>query len=138
MIDEFIYKEKMDEFYMRISDFVSRNEEVLNELMEKERIFTTLRMDESEKKKIFFDWFIFDCKSEVFSKNLLQHFLGTETLEPETKELYRGFQNNVYSVFEVIALRMGKEMIINDLLHDKEYNVKERCGAEMFSAGTGD
>ena len=30
MIDEFIYKEKMDEFYMRISDFVSRNEEVLN------------------------------------------------------------------------------------------------------------
>lgn len=124
-MDEFNYKDKMDEFYSRISGFVSRHETILTELMEKERIFATLRMDETDKKKIFFDWFIFDCKSSVFSKNLLRHFLDTEPLEAEVKELYRGFLDNVYSVFEVKALRAGKEMIVRDLLNDKEYNVKE-------------
>lgn len=125
MVDEFNYKDKMDEFYSRISDFVSRHETILSELTEKERIFATLRIDESDKKKIFFDWFIFDCKSSAFSKNLLRHFLETEPLEAKTKELYQGFLDNIYSVFEVKALRIGKEMIIRDSLNDKEYNVKE-------------
>jgi len=124
-VDEFNYKEQMDEFYSKISGFVSKREDILAELMEKERIFSTLRMDETDKKKIFFDWFIFDCKSSVFSENLLQHFLDSEPLAADAKELYRGFLDNVYSVFEVKALRTGKEMIIRDLLNDKEYNVKE-------------
>jgi hypothetical protein len=58
-VDEFNYKDKMDEFYSRIAGFVSRQETISAELMEKERIFATLRMDETDKKKIFFDWFIF-------------------------------------------------------------------------------
>ena len=100
-MDEFNYKDKMNEFYARISDFVSRHEEILAELMEKERIFATLQMDEADKKKIFFDWFIFDCKSSIFTKNLLRHFLDIGPLEAEIKELYRGFLDNVYSVFEI-------------------------------------
>ena len=124
-MDEFNYKEAMDEFYARISDFVSRHKDTLAELMERERIFATLRMDDTAKKKMLFDWFIFDCKSDIFSKSLLQHFIETESLEAQTKELYKGFLNNMYSVFEVRALRTGKEMIVSDLIHDKEYNVKE-------------
>ena len=134
-MDEFNYKNKMDEFYSRISSFVSRHETILTELMDKERIFATLQMDETDKKKIFFDWFIFDCKSSVFAKNLLRHFLDTEPLEDETKELYRGFLDNVYSVFEVKALRVGKEMIIRDLLNDKEYNVKETTLTQHIKKG---
>jgi hypothetical protein len=95
-VDEFNYKDKMDEFYSLISGFVSQHEEVLAELMEKEHIFNTLRMDEIDKKKIFFDWFIFDCRSSVFSKNLLKHIIDTESLDAETKELYRGFLDNIY------------------------------------------
>jgi len=134
-MDDFNYKDKMDEFYSRISGFVSEHEEILAELMEKEHIFDTLRMDESDKKKIFFDWFIFDCKSSVFSKNLLKHIIDTESLDVETKELYRGFLDNVYSVFEIKALRMGKEMIVKDLFNDKEYNVKETALTQHAKKG---
>jgi hypothetical protein len=134
-VDEFNYKDKMDDFYSRISGFVSRHETILTELMEKERIFSTLRMDETDKKKIFFDWFIFDCRSSVFSKNLLRHFLDTEPLEAKDKELYRGFLDNVYSVFEVKALRMGKEAIVRDLFNDKEYNVKETTLTQQLKRG---
>ena len=131
-----IIKTKWTSFIPRISDFVSRHETILTELMDKERIFATLQMDETDKKKIFFDWFIFDCKSSVFAKNLLRHFLDTEALEEETKELYRGFLDNVYSVFEVKALRVGKEMIIRDLLNDKEYNVKETMLTQHIKKGS--
>jgi len=134
-VDEFNYKDKMDEFYSLISGFVSQHEEVLAELMEKEHIFNTLRMDEIDKKKIFFDWFIFDCRSSVFSKNLLKHIIDTESLDAETKELYRGFLDNIYSAFEIKAVRMGKEMIVKDLFNNKEYNVKETSLTQHVKKG---
>ncbi len=134
-MDEFNYKEQMYEFYSRISGFVMRHEEILTELTEKESLFATLEMDQTDKKKIFFDWFIFDCKSNVFSKNLLRHFLDSEPLDAQAKELYRGFLDNVYSVFEVKALRIGKEMIIRDLLNNREYNVKETTMTQHIKKG---
>lgn len=124
-MDEFNYKKIMRKFYAQISDFIRSREDVEAELYEKSRLFSTLEMDEEEKNKISFDWFIFDCKSEVLSKNLLSYFLNTDILDEKTKTIYRSFLNNVYSIFEVKALRIGKEMIIHDLIHDREYNVKD-------------
>ena len=124
-MDEFNYQEIMDKFYAQISDFIMNRENITAELDEKSRLFSTLKMDEEEKKRIFFDWFIFDCKSKVLSKNLLSYFINTGLLDEKTRNIYRGFLDNVYSIFEVKALRIRKEMIVRDLIHDREYNVKD-------------
>ena len=124
-MDEFNYQEIMDKFYAQISDFIMNRENITAELDEKSRLFSTLKMDEEEKKRIFFDWFIFDCKSKILSKNLLSYFINTDLLDEKTRNVYRGFLDNVYSVFEVKALRTRKEMIVRDLIHGREYNVKD-------------
>ena len=134
-MDEFNYQDIMAEFYSRISEFVRNHKDIVTELDEKSRIFETLNMDEGEKKRILFDWFIFDCKSDVLSKNLLRYFLENEPLDEKIKTIYRGFLNNIYSVFEVKALRIGKEAIINDLTNGKEYNVKDTAFTKNIQKG---
>jgi len=124
-MDEFIYQDIMDKFYSRISGFVMNREDIVTELDEKSRIFETFKIDEGQKKRILFDWFIFDCKSDVLSKNLLRYFLNNEPLNEKVKAIYKGFLNNIYSVFEIKTLRIGKEMIINDLVNGNEYNIKD-------------
>ncbi|MDP8290253.1 MAG: hypothetical protein P9M02_04745 [Candidatus Susulua stagnicola] len=134
-MDEFNYQDIMAEFYSRISEFVRNHKDVAAELDEKSRIFETLNMDEGEKKRILFDWFIFDCKSDALSKNLLRYFLDNEPLDEKIKAIYRGFLSNAYSVFEVKALRIGKEAIINDLTNGKEYNVKDTTFTKNIQKG---
>lgn len=134
-MDEFNYQEIMNKFYAQISDFIMNREDIVAELDEKSRLFSTLKMDEGEKKRIFFDWFIFDCKSKVLSKNLLRYFLDKDLLDAKTKGIYRGFLDNAYSIFEVRALRIGKEMVIHDLIHAREYNVKDTSFTKHIRKG---
>ena len=134
-MDEFNYQDIMAKFYSRVSEFVAGREDVVTELDEKSRIFETLDMEEGQKKRILFDWFIFDCKSDVLSKNLLQYFLDNEPLDEKVKAIYRGFLKNIYSVFEIKALRISKEMIINDLVNGKEYNIKDTTFTRNIQKG---
>jgi hypothetical protein len=43
-MDEFDYQRKMDQFYGRIAAFVEGHQDVFDEMMQKERIFATLRI----------------------------------------------------------------------------------------------
>lgn len=115
----------MDSFYRRISKFISDNPAILKELQEKEALFSFLDINDTDKKKVFFDWFIFDHTSESLSQNTLSCFLQRADLSDDLKALYSRFAGNIYSIFEVKALRTGKEMIVHDLISDKEYQVRD-------------
>jgi tetratricopeptide (TPR) repeat protein len=132
---EYGYQEVMRDFYVQISDFISDNPNILKELNEKEVLFSFFEMEEAVRKKLFFDWFIFDYTSEALGKNLLKYFLATAVLEGEKKEIYNSFINNRYSIFEIKALRTGKEMMLWDLLDEKEYHAKDTSFTKEVQKG---
>ena len=79
-----------------------------------------------KKKKILtLDWYIFDYKSEILGENLLGYFLKKVEIDKDLKAIYKRFGEGVFSIFEAIALRTGKEMLIHDLIKEKDYNVKD-------------
>ncbi len=124
-MEAYDYKEIMRQFYARLADFISKIPEVLEEIAYEERFFKNLGMTESERRNLVFDWYIFDYKSEVLSKNLLQYFLEKADLNENLKAIYKRFRDGVFSIFEVKALRIGKEMIAGDLATGKEYGIKD-------------
>jgi len=124
-MDNYEYKQVMREFYSGISNFIMKNPKLIGELEEKDIFFSFFNIEEDTKKKMLFDWFIFDYTSEVLSKNVLQGYLETVSLGKGKDSLYNQFLNNIYSVFEIKALKTGKEMRLYDLIHHKEYQVKE-------------
>lgn len=129
------YKEIMRQFYVHMADFISKMPEVLEEMACEERFFKSLNMSEAERRNLVFDWYIFDYKSEVLSKNLLQYFLDKTDIDKETKATYAGFKDGVFSIFEVEALRIGKEMILSDLPTGREYCIKDMTFTKQVSKG---
>ncbi|MDD4202345.1 MAG: hypothetical protein PHQ52_02650 [Candidatus Omnitrophica bacterium] len=124
-MDCFNYQDEMDIFYAQISEFLDNDRRLFEELVERSSMFDLLPLPDKGKKKLFFDWFIFDCKSSICNTTPLRFFLENFKLSNEQKQTYKGFINNIYGMFEVIALKTGKEMIIKDILSEKEYNVKD-------------
>lgn len=129
------YKEIMRQFYTHLADFISKMPEVLKEMAYEERFFRNLNMSEAERRNLVFDWYIFDYKSEVLSKNLLQYFLEKAKLNEDLKAIYERFKDGIFSIFEVKALRMNKEMIARDLATTKEYGIKDTTLTRQISKG---
>lgn len=134
-MDTYNYKEIMRQFYASIVDFISQRPEILKEMAEEEYFFSNLNISEAERQSLFFDWYIFDYKSEVLSKNLLQYFLEKAELNADLKTIYKKFNDGIFSIFEVRALRTGKEMIARDLVTGKEYNIKDTTLTYQISKG---
>ena len=134
-MDAYDYKEIMRQFYAHMADFISKKPEVLEEMAYEERFFKNLNMSEGERRSLVFDWYIFDYKSEALSKILLQCFLDKADIDKETKAIYADFKYGIFSIFEVKALRIGKEMIIADLPTGREYCVKDTTFTKQVSKG---
>jgi len=115
----------MEKFLSRAAKVISERPKVLAELKEKEALFKTFDMEDDERKTVFFDWFIFDYTSRTLSCSIAEYLIRRAADDNETLQIYRGFLNNVFSIFEVKALRMGKEMVFHDLLNDREYKVRD-------------
>jgi len=129
------YKEIMRQFYACLADFISNKPEIIEEMADEERFFANLNMSEAERRNLVFDWYIFDYKSEVLSKNLLQYFLEKAELNEDLKAIYKRFKDGIFSIFEVKALRIGKEMIVCDLATGKEYGIKDTTLTRQISKG---
>jgi len=119
------YKTIMDIFYSRIADFISSDPQIMDELEYEESLLKGLNMFDEDRKYMVLDWYIFDHKSRVLKKIFLDHFIDAADLDIETRKLYMGFRKSIYSLFEVKAIRTGKEMIARDILSGKEYNIKD-------------
>ncbi len=134
-MDIYDYKEIMRQFYTRLADFLSNMPEVLEEMKSQEDYFRGLNISEVERHNLVFDWYIFDYKSEVLSKNLLQYFLEKADLTEDLRAIYERFKDGIFSIFEINALRMGKEMIVCDLATAKEYGIKDTTLTRQVSKG---
>lgn len=129
------YKEVMRQFYIKIADFISDKPEILGEMENEERFFKGLGINETERRNLVFDWYIFDYKSEALSKTLLQYFLEKVSLDEDLRAIYRRFGEGIFSIFEILTLRMGKEMIARDMATGKEYGIKDTSLTQQISKG---
>lgn len=137
MTDSFFeYRDLMDEFYNRIVEFIHDRPAFIKGLERMEAYFSFFQIGETEKRKIVFDRFVFDRKSKIQGKRVLDHFLADEQdLSRNLKTVCEGFRNNAFSLFEVKALRIGKEALIYDLVHDKEYQVRDESVSSHLAKG---
>ena len=119
------YREEMRLFYRRLADFMSQRPELFEELNYEMAFLKELNMPDGDKRGIVLDWYIFDHKSKTLSKNLLEYFIENSDLDEDTKILYSGLKNTIYSIFQVKAIRTGKEMKAYDMLSGKEFSIKD-------------
>ncbi|MFH0732293.1 MAG: hypothetical protein V2A72_05170 [Candidatus Omnitrophota bacterium] len=119
------YRETMNGFYSKIADFISGHPEIIEELTEQEAYLKDLCMEDEKRRMLVLDYYIFDYKSPILPKNLLLYFLSKADLDNETRAVYERFTNSVFSIFEIRALRTGKEVTIVDLITTKEYSVRD-------------
>lgn len=119
------YRHKMNLFYARVAEFMSNMPQIFDELIYEESFIKDLAISDEDRRNMILDWYIFDHKSKLLKKNFLEHFLEKADLDKETKALYAGFGDTIYSIFEVKAIRTGKEMLANDMLSGKEYSIKD-------------
>lgn len=129
------YKEVMREFYASIADFISNKPEIIAELKYQESFLKDFNSSEKERRKLIFDWYVFDYKSEVLSKNLLQYFLETVDIQEDLKDIYKRFKDSVFSIFEIKTLKIAKELIACDLATGKEYNIKDTALIQQIAKG---
>jgi tetratricopeptide (TPR) repeat protein len=119
------YREIMDVFFSRVTGLVFNKQGIIQELEQKEKLFACLGISAEDRRKIIFDWFLFDADSQTLGENPLDFFLKKIESSAKDKAIYRGFKHNIYSVFEVLALKFGKELCLRDLLTGKEYQVHD-------------
>lgn len=132
MIGATDYRRMMDIFWSKTAKLFMDNKSLSEEITHAEKLFLALDMDEDSRRKTAFDWFIFDSESETLGGKPLNHVLKNASFTEEEKRIFSAFRKNVYSFFEVLAMRTGKEMRVRDILTGKEYQVRD----EKFTSST--
>jgi len=123
-------------FYNWLKDNILENEVFIGELMEVEPFFSMLETDEGSRKMICLDWYVFDGKSRKFKKNVLEYLLNKIPPQNSLRRLYADFlENNIYGMFKIESLRMGKEMTVSDMVTGKKYTVRDTVSTRNLKKG---
>jgi len=126
----------INKFFKKLVKFIKDNPGLMKELISLETEFPYLMTDNAKREMIIFDWFIFDRRLKSFDKTPLEHFIDiNKDAPPEEKRIYENFRNNIYSLFEVKALKIGKEMVLMDLMTKKEYWIWEKTATQHLQKG---
>src|SRR3989338_10816459 len=134
-IDNFDYKAALKEFYGSVAGFITSDPRLVEELKRRSVFFQFLAMGEREKIQFNLDWFIFDAKVKFLGKTVFQHWIQKADLDTAKRSLYEPFQKGVFSLFEIVAIRTGKELLIRDLIHGKEYQVQDETLSRIAPKG---
>lgn len=129
------YQHEMDLFYSRIGRFIEERPELISELDTKLGFFGPLQMPDKDKRMLVLDWFMFDAKSKALRENPLDCLLKEADLDEETKQLYRNFRQSKFSLFEIKALRIGKGMLLINLLDNQEHQVFDVSASKTLQKG---
>ncbi len=129
------YQHEMDLFYSRIGKFISSTPELISELDQKLNFFAPLQMPDKDKRMLVLDWFVFDVKSKTLRGNPLEIFLNESELDEETKQIYWNFRQGKFSLFEVKAVKIGKGMILMNLLDNREHQVFDVSASKTVQKG---
>lgn len=111
-------------FYSEIEAYIRKQPEIQKIIAEHVHLFEYID-DEKAKFSMLVDWVIFDFRKEPNGSSVLVEYLMQADLTSEKVKYYSAFNNNIFSLFEVKALRIGKELLIYDLLGKQEYSVKD-------------
>lgn len=129
------YQQEMDLFYSQIGKFIGERPELIAELDQKLSFFEPLQMQDKDKRMLVLDWFVFDVKSKALRNNPLEVFLKESDLDEETKQLYRNFRQGKFSLFEVKAVKMGKGMLLINLLDGQEHQAFDVSACKTLQKG---
>ncbi len=119
------YIQKTDMFYAEMLEFIMSKKELFSKMAMYEKLFDYPGLDEAQRKSRCLDWFVFDYREAEGPRSVLDMFLEQAEVEPDKRGLCEGFKNNVYSVFEVKAVKMGKEALLVDFFRGAEHQVTD-------------
>ena len=121
----------INKFFGKLAKFIKDNPRMMKELINLDNEFPYLMTDNEKRKIIIFDWFVFGHRLKSFDKTPLEYFIDfNKDMPPEEKTIYENFKNSIYSIFEVKALKTGKEMVLIDLTTQKEYWIWEKTATQ--------
>jgi len=129
------YAVPMREFYAAMHEYIADNAALQKEYEAKANLTEFLDMDGETQFSTLTDWFIFDYRKKEGALTVLEQFIERGDLTPEKKALYGAFRDQVYSIFEVKALRLGKQLLLYDLLAQKEYQVFDSRASQYLVKG---
>jgi len=83
------------------------------------------------------EWFIFDRVVKKTGKVPLEMWLEAmwDRLSEEEREIYAGYRDHVYSMFEILEVRRGEGLKVRDHFTDKIYEVQEKRGSLQVRKG---
>ena len=117
-----IYREKISEFYDRISAYVRTKPDIYGFIESKENEFSSPDVPREQSEMILFDWVIFDYK-DAYGETLLDKFIRDTAPVWEDKVTYEGFKDNHFGLFHVKAVKAGKEAMLALLPDKKEFHI---------------
>ena len=80
------------------------------------------------------DCFIFEFKDTKTGKTPLEIYLEKD-LPSEERTAVSAFKQGFYSLFQVDAIKTGKEMRLKDLIRGKEYQIQEKVATNSLQKG---
>ena len=92
-----IYREKIKEFYDRISAYVQTKPDIYAFLESKEKEFSHPDVPAEQSEMMLFDWVIFDYK-DAYGGTLLDKFIKDTAPAWEDKATYAGFKDNHFGL----------------------------------------
>jgi tetratricopeptide (TPR) repeat protein len=124
-------------YLLRFHDFVMNDLELCDEFDKIELEFPQLDIIESDRYLMLLDWFLFDYRLKKNNSKVLDAFINAMRPEMTVEELqvYKSFQKNILSLFEVRSLRIGKDLILRDLATEKEYWVMDTTVSRSLRKG---
>jgi len=123
-------------YLSRLKAFIHDDKRLVREYQQAEGEFPHFPSIYEQWEAMFEDWFIFDRKLEGLDRTPLQYFIDLHRDMPiAERRIYELFKQNVYGVFEVRAVKIGKELIAKNLASQKEYLVRERTGTKQLRKG---
>jgi len=126
----------MRELLSLLAEYVVETPRLMDELEDVDVSFPKVSLAENERKMLVLDYFMFEHRLKVSRQTALEYFLEMNPdLPPDEYQALNRWKGNQFSIFEVKALRIGKEMILIDLFSGQEYWVMERTATKTLEKG---
>ncbi len=129
------YIDMMSRLFRVVLRYIEEHPEIIQDLQDAECFLSDFKVSHEERRALILDWFVFDAVSKTLSENLLEHLLRTDLFTAGEKDIYGRLRQGVYSIFSVKSVRMGRGMIVRDLIHDKEYEITDTMFARNAVKG---
>ena len=119
------YQSVIHQLYAQILAFVRDRPAIEQERLEREREFLRLSFFDCEPRKLFFDWFLFDYPLKKYRRRLFDVFLQDRRpdIPAPLYAIYTRLGKDRFSLFKVLAVKIGKQLLCQDVFSNRDYQV---------------